>query len=286
MNIGAHQFHLPQGKPEAQILDGSITLVYPNLQSILDRYDTVASKLQGSKFHVQYHPKKDLEKEEEDHYLQVTDPWGSCFYIVEGTEYDPRGRQAGEPSEGLALRDITIHVPQSANLPGIGRFYQRVLGTETDISPDCVTVYAGPFQTLTFRPTATATVDSHVDLKVEEEEERGDDGEIEGRIPIGTPIYPSNYGPHVSMYVADLTSTYQRAKALGVTYVNPRFSRRAYTLEEVQKDCMFRCLNIVDPDDIMAGPIVQLEHEIRSVIRMDGTKYKSCPFDEIPVQCQ
>jgi hypothetical protein len=33
------------------------------------------------------------------------------------------------------------------------------------------------------------------------------------------------------------------------------------------------------------GPILKLEHEIRSVIKRDGTKYKSCPFDTIPDGC-
>lgn len=88
------------------------------------------------------------------------------------------------------------------------------------------------------------------------------------------------------MYVADLSATYQRAAELGVAYVNPRFSRRAYTLDQALQDCMFRCLNIVDPENVQDGPILQLEHEIRSVVKVDGTKYKSCPFDEIPPECK
>jgi hypothetical protein len=104
-------------------------------------------------------------------------------------------------------------------------------------------------------------------------------------VPDGKPAYESNYGPHVSLYVADLASTYKRAEELGVTYVNPRFKRRAYTLEEALDQCMFRCIDIVDPQNVEAGPILQLEHEIRSVVKPDGTKYKSCPFDDIPECC-
>ena len=48
---------------------------------------------------------------------------------------------------------------------------------------------------------------------------------------------------------------------------------------------MFRCLDIVDPLNIDAGPILQLEHEVRSVVKRDGTKYKSCPFVDIPSEC-
>jgi hypothetical protein len=29
-NIGAHQFHLPEGKPVAQVLDGVVTLEFPD----------------------------------------------------------------------------------------------------------------------------------------------------------------------------------------------------------------------------------------------------------------
>jgi hypothetical protein len=40
---------------------------------------------------------------------------------------------------------------------------------------------------------------------------------------------------------------------------------------------MFRILDVVDPQDVGAGPIIRLEHEVRSVTKADGTKYKSCP---------
>jgi hypothetical protein len=86
------------------------------------------------------------------------------------------------------------------------------------------------------------------------------------------------------MYVQDLPGTYKRAEKLGVTFVNTRFKRRAYTLEEAVEQCMFRCLDIVDPENVSSGPILRLEHEIRSVTNADGTLYKSCPFKEIPLK--
>jgi len=48
---------------------------------------------------------------------------------------------------------------------------------------------------------------------------------------------------------------------------------------------MFRVLDLVDPLVPEAGPVLRLEHEIRSCVRPDGKKYKSCPFDEIPEAC-
>jgi hypothetical protein len=127
---------------------------------------------------------------------------------------------------------------------------------------------------LTFKTNPSTTVESHIDLRDEAVE-----------VPEGKSKYLSNYGPHVSMYVKDLPSTYKRADALGLVYVNPRFKRRAYTLDEAIDDCMFRCLEIVDPKNLDDGPIIKLEHEIRSVVKKDGSMYKSCPFDEIPPGC-
>ena len=56
---------------------------------------------------------------------------------------------------------------------------------------------------------------------------------------------------------------------------------RAYSEEEAVEQCMFRMLDVVDPDDVAAGPILRLEHEVRSATKADGTKYKSCPLDDV-----
>eukprot|EP00957_Ditylum_brightwellii_P058541 4439023-Ditylum_brightwellii.AAC.1 len=52
-NIGAHQLHLPEGKPSAQVLDGAITLVYPSLDNLVDRSkdEEIANILDDSLFH-------------------------------------------------------------------------------------------------------------------------------------------------------------------------------------------------------------------------------------------
>jgi hypothetical protein len=201
--------------------------------------------------------------------------------------WDIRGTQPGGRSEGLAMSDLTIHVPSGANLAGIGRFYQQILGgqvvtsTTLDERDCCVQIVMGPKQTLTFVPNIGTHVDSHVDLREEEEKEVADDGNGNSRHP----TYMGNYGVHISLYVADLPTSYKRASTLGVAYVNPRFSRRAYTLEQAVDDCMFRFIDIVDPDNVDAGPIIRLEHEVRSVVKRDGSKYPSCPFDVIPDGC-
>ncbi|KAL3916894.1 MAG: hypothetical protein SGILL_004970 [Bacillariaceae sp.] len=278
-NIGAHQFHLPEGKPKAQVLDGVVTLAYPNLDALWSRYedsDTATAprlSLKGSEFAVS--------KSTKDDSLHVTDPWGSKFRLIQGTEDDKdnRGKQPGDASEGFGMTDLTIHVPSNASLAGIGRFYEQVLGSKVvTLEQDMIQIGMGPLQTLTFVTKPSVAVDTHVDLR---EEKLKDEKEASKDYP----IFPGNYGIHISLYVADLPSSYQKAEDLGVTYVNTRFSRRAYTLEQSVDDCMFRILSIVDPENVAGGPILQLEHEVRSVIRRDGSKYKSCPFDSVPDGC-
>ena len=220
--------------------------------------------LQGSRFAI-------ISKE--DDAMTVLDPWGTEFRLVVGEpcERDVRGTQpAGQDSEGLAMRDLTLHAPADCDMEGIGRFYNQVLGAPIlHLSQDSCQVSVGPQQTLTF-----VAVNKHV-----KHEDLVDDQETNK----DKPVFLSNYGPHVSMYVTDLASAYRKADELGVAYVNPRFKRRAYTLQEAVDDCMFRIIDIVDPEN--GALILKLEHEIRSVVKMDGTKYKSCPFYEIPDAC-
>lgn len=283
-NVGAHQFHLSEGSPEAQVLNGLVTVVHPSLEVLRGRYEAIRcdpeSCLKNSLFGV---------TEEADGSLMVTDPWGSVFRIVEGKplskDRDDRGSQPGDPSEGWAIRDLTVHVPIDANLDGIGRFYRDILGGELVVNDDddnsnMVKIRMGPLQTLTFVPKESTEVNAHVDLREIQDETEPD--ELQQR---GTSTTLGNYGVHISLYVADLPSCYQRAYDLGLTYVNTRFSRRAYTLEQAVDDCMFRCLDIVDPEKVEDGPILRLEHEVRSVLKRDGSKYKSCPFEQIPEGC-
>jgi hypothetical protein len=95
------------------------------------------------------------------------------------------------------------------------------------------------------------------------------------------PFYPSNYGPHISLYVSNLSYAYMQAEKLDVLYVNHRFKRQAYTLDEALDQCMFRIIDIIDPLDEKKEVILRLEHEVRSATTRDGKKYKSCPLLDV-----
>lgn len=278
-NIGAQQFHLPEGKPDAQVLKGEIRLCYDKtkFQELIETYhnSNVQNVLKDSHFDL-----KEISSDE----IKVTDPWGSKFKIVASDKIkDVRGLQnnVGDASSlGTCMDDLTIHTPSNTNMAGIARFYDQILDAPIlDASERHCIVSMGPYQTLTFQSKATSTeaaagVNMHVDLRDEPENS-----------PADQTFYPSNYGPHISIYIRDIRGTYKRAQELGITYVNPRFSRKAYNEEEVVKDCMFRVLDVVDPEDVEAGAILRLEHEVRSVLKGDGGLYKSCPFEEAPEGC-
>ena len=118
-----HQFHLPEGRPDAQVFDGMITLVYGDLEPLRMRY---AAFIEGDE---RFAPLKDTEflVGVADDMMLVTDPWGSQFCILPSDDpAEDRAAHLGSqptmegeaPSEGLAMEDLTLYVPQGTNLGG------------------------------------------------------------------------------------------------------------------------------------------------------------------------
>ena len=67
---------------------------------------------------------------------------------------------------------------------------------------------------------------------------------------------PLFIGAHVSMYLqpAGFAASYDRASLLNGIFVNKRFKRQAYTKADALEQCMFRVLEIVDPDNPQGEP--------------------------------
>ena len=235
-NAGAHQFHLPAGKPHAQVFDGVVTLGYDSLEGVRARLASPPPVLAESKF---------ASMAADEGKLSLIDPWGTRFHLVQLEEAaDPRGAQPGaESSDARALLDLTVRVPMGTPLAGVARFYEYVLGMPAlSCDAERLVLAAGdtradgaPRQTLTFACGARESM-SHAELGSDE---------------IGKPV---NHGAHLSLYLADLREAYAKAEALGVCYVNHRFKRRALTLEEALEQCMFRILTVVDPEVTHAPP--------------------------------
>jgi len=254
-NVGIHQFHLPEAN-NAQIFDGIITLSYKNANDL----DIVEKNLINCnpilKNCVKWNKVNDNE-------LLVNDPWGSLFrLIVNDDVYDNRGIQPGDSSLPIAMNDICVNIPMNCNIDGIGRFYNYVFNAPIITNNDNIQVVVSPQQTLTFKK---------VNKNINHSDIRTDDNGMIG-----------NHGPHISMYITDFINSYKRAESINSLFVNYRFKRQATNINEAINDCMFRCLDIIDPNNINNGPIIQLEHEVRSIVTSDGKLYKSCPFYEIP----
>ena len=279
-NCGIHQFHFSEGA-EAQVFDGVVTVAFESLDGVRQRLANAPAVLAESAF--AWEASGDDEEEE----LRATDPWGTTFRLVaDPTARDERGAQPGPASEPVAVPDLRVHVPPGASLAGVERFYSQVLGAGVVKSAieggggggDELVLAMSPKQTLTFRERPDKRPVAHEDLSTMESEDGGGGGGGGGGAPV-------NNGAHVSLYVRDLPAAFRRAEALGCVFVNHRFSRRAYTLDEAVDQCMFRVLDVVDPlqqgQGEPAKPILRLEHEVRSATKKDGSKYKSAPFDDL-----
>ncbi len=145
-----HQFHLPEGNPNAQVFDGMITLVHDDLDLLMERYneyldgDRRFAPLKDTEFLVgvvKSDPSDDdddYDDDDDDGYMMlVTDPWGTEFCILPSDDpTEDRAAHIGiQPcvvnddgrgpttTHALAMEDVTVYVTHDANLDGIGRFY-------------------------------------------------------------------------------------------------------------------------------------------------------------------
>lgn len=262
-NAGITQFHLPEAE-NAQVFDGVVTLAYKYKTDLMEVIDIL-----------KYPPDILLDNTffgwsilEDEREVIVSDSWGSKFkLILDPCAWDDRGCQPGSPSRMCTMSDLCVNVHPSTSLAGIARYYEHILEAPC-LSPadeHQVAIIVSPLQTLTFKHSPSTSIDAK-----EGDLERDEEGKI-----------ISNAGPHISIYIKDLPMAYQRASELGAVFVNTRYKRQAFSLDDAIDQCMFRTINIIDPANIAGGAIFRLEHEIRSVVNRDGTKYKSCPFDNI-----
>jgi len=233
-NAGINQFHLPEAD-EAQVFAGTIVLQYKSLYKVLARLQAAPAVLSGTKFAF----KPDAS---DPNIFHVTCPWGNSFELCgdAGASKDPRGTQPGETSEPLGMPELRVDVPFGSDMGVIERFYNDVMAAPTTRSGSTVTVHCGEGQKLVFM-------------------QRGE----------GEAVAHSDY--HVSMYIDDLPGAFARAEERGLIFVNPRFKRKARTLDEAIDQCMFRVVDM---------GVIQLEHEIRATKTRTGEPYKSCPFDQ------
>ena len=135
VNLGEQQFHLPTNE-KTNVLRGHIGVVTPSLDALAARLESVASRLDHTKF--SWARKKD--------YIEATCPWGNHFHIYEPSE------KFGGIMTGIPYVEFTV---PTGTAEGIRRFYEQAIGCSgtVDESPEgkAAVVSVGQYQDLIFR---------------------------------------------------------------------------------------------------------------------------------------
>lgn len=147
INVGTCQFHLPVGA--AQVLRGTVGLVMPDLDALIERLARIGPRLAGTQFG--FH-RSGLQ-------VDVTCPWGNHLRV-----HAPDAGRFGRMTLGMPYVEIDA---RAGSAERIARFYAEVLATPARCGEDArgvfVCVPAGRGESLVFRETrkAAAAYDGH-----------------------------------------------------------------------------------------------------------------------------
>ena len=135
-NAGEQQFHLPT-RP-AQVIQGHIGIVMPDLEALKERLRSVEKGLADTKF--SWSMKLD--------HIAVTCPWGNRFHCYAA------GPTFGDMALGVPYVEFLVGPGRAA---GISRFYNQVLGAPSTVESSkqetLARVKIGRRQSLIFRET-------------------------------------------------------------------------------------------------------------------------------------
>jgi hypothetical protein len=146
INVGEQQFHLPT-RP-AQVIDGHIGVVVPDLGALESRLESVAAGLKGTHFSFSRNA---------DH-LAVTCPWGNRYRCHETRP------EFGDMILGIPYVEFSVPPGAAAAIAG---FYRSAFGAPADIASDVGGLFGrikiGRAQALVFRETSKtiAPYDGH-----------------------------------------------------------------------------------------------------------------------------
>jgi hypothetical protein len=146
INAGEQQFHLPT-RP-AQVIDGHIGVVVPDLGALESRLESVAAALKDTHFSFSRNP---------DH-LAVTCPWGNRYRCHESRP------EFGDMILGIPYVEFSV---QPGAATAIAGFYRSAFGVPADLASDGHGAFGriqiGRAQALVFRETSKpiAPYDGH-----------------------------------------------------------------------------------------------------------------------------
>jgi hypothetical protein len=146
INVGEQQFHLPTRK--AQVIDGHIGVVVPNLDALASRLESVSGALKETRFSFQRNA---------DH-IAVTCPWGNHYRCYES---DPA---FGDMALGIPYVEFSV---KRGTMKSIVAFYQAAFAAPASIESDAAGLFGrvkiGRAQCLIFRESSepVAEYDGH-----------------------------------------------------------------------------------------------------------------------------
>ncbi|MGH7855423.1 MAG: hypothetical protein ACREP3_18380 [Candidatus Binatia bacterium] len=146
INVGEQQFHLPTRN--AQVIDGHIGVVVPDLDALEGRLQAVTDGLKGSRFSV----------ERSADYFAVICPWGNRYRCYQ------RQPRFGDMTLGIPYVEFSV---RPGTMKAIIGFYQAAFDAPVDVENDAEGAHGrvriGRSQWLNFRETATsiAPYDGH-----------------------------------------------------------------------------------------------------------------------------
>lgn len=142
INVGEQQFHLPTRK--AQVIDGHIGVVVPDLNALESRLQSVSEALKESRFSF----------ERNADYVSVTCPWGNRYRCY------PSQAAFGDMALGIPYVEFSV---RPGTMALIVAFYQAAFGAPVAVERDAAgsfgRVKIGRSQSLIFRETAKPLAD-------------------------------------------------------------------------------------------------------------------------------
>src|SRR5512145_1588771 len=142
INVGEQQFHLPTRN--AQVIDGHIGVVVPDLNALESRLQSVSEALKESRFSF----------ERNADYVSVTCPWGNCYRCY------PSQAAFGDMALGIPYVEFSV---RPGTMAPIVAFYQAAFGAPVAVERDAAgsfgRVKIGRSQSLIFRETAKPLAD-------------------------------------------------------------------------------------------------------------------------------
>mmetsp|Transcript_53374 Transcript_53374/g.155567 ORF Transcript_53374/g.155567 Transcript_53374/m.155567 type:complete len:336 (-) Transcript_53374:48-1055(-) len=253
-NIGTRQqFHLVDASEKdgtAQVVDGCVGLALPDLSALLKRLSSVSKALKGTRFSF-----ADLGS-----CVAVSCPWGNRFFVyptaapssLEPPEKRQRTRMEeanAQVDQGMAVRgEAGIRFLQwhCADAGRVAHFYEDALGcrVQHDEGSSDAVVCVGPSVHLVFS-TAPSPRDQEALRRAS--------------------------GVHICVYLCEFKRAYDRLRAKGLVWTNPRF---AYldTCDSYDEAAAGRQFRFRSLQDSSGGELAELEHEVRSLRRVQFMK--------------